>query len=226
MIHSSKHIFTVSNFSKSEIVNYYKINPEKISIIYNAVEKKFQRLERKKSENYILSLSNINKQKNLISLIKAFNRLDRSDIKLYIIGSSHKNFNNYELHGESINNKNIRFLGGDLSDSEVIQYYSDAMFFASLSLYEGFGIPPLEAQACGTPVLLSNIPVFKEVYGDSAIYCGSTDIDDIFKKLSLLIDNKNLRDDMSKRGFTNLNKYSWSNSAKNILNTINYLDDK
>lgn len=226
IIKSSKHIFTVSNFSKNEIASYYKINPNKISVIYNAVDQKFQKLKRKTSEKYILSLSNINKQKNLISLIKAFQRLNRNDIKLYIIGASNKNFNNYNLDDENIGHDNIVFLGGNLSDSQVIQYYSDAMFFAFPSLYEGFGIPPLEAQSCGTPVLLSNIPVFNEIYGDSALYCESLDIEDISKKLNLLIENQNLRSEIRKKGFKNLLKYSWNNSAKNILNTINSLDEK
>lgn len=93
-----------------------------------------------------------------------------------------------------------------MSDKELIDYYSNAIGFIYPSLYEGFGIPPLEAQTCNCPVLLSDIPPLKEVFNDSGIYCNPYDINDIACKMNEL---KNYSDELKVKGHNNAQKFSW-----------------
>lgn len=223
MLKSSKHIFTVSDFSKNEISEYYKIHKNKISVIHNAVNKDFVKSNQIINQDYVLALSNINKQKNFSSLIQAFNKLNDPKLKLYIIGSGSKNFIDQNLNIIDDSNIKIKYLGGNLTDSEIIKYYSNARLFAFTSFYEGFGIPPLEAQACGTPILLSNIPVFKEIYSDSALYCDPFSVDDIKDKIRVLIDDKILQKSLIEKGYKNIRKYSWKVSASKLLSQVKSL---
>jgi len=223
MLKSSKHIFTVSDFSKNEISEYYRINKDKITVIHNAVNEDFFESKQVISQDYILALSNINKQKNFSSLIQAFNELNDPNLKLYIIGSANKNFINTNLELKNDNNR-IKYLGGNLTDSEIIKYYSNARLFAFTSYYEGFGIPPLEAQACGTPILLSNIPVFKEIYSDSALYCDPFSVEDIKDKIRILIDDKILQKLLIEKGYENTRKYNWKASASKLLSQVKSLN--
>ena len=219
IIKSSKHIFTVSEFSKNEIIDFYKVNKEKISVIYNAVNPIFKPNIENTKEKYILAVSSLNYQKNFHSLIKAFNLLDNKEIKLYLVGNINRNFSSVNLMNLIENNKNIVFKGR-VDDDELIRLYSNAICFVYPSLYEGFGIPPLEAQACGCPVIVSNVASLPEVSGESALYCNPYSVEDIREKIEILLNNEKLREDLIKKGFENIKRFSWEKSAKKIINII------
>jgi glycosyltransferase involved in cell wall biosynthesis len=114
----------------------------------------------------------------------------------------------------------IRFLGR-ISDEELIDYYHNALFFLYPSLYEGFGIPPLEAMANGCPVLVSDIAPFREILGDSVLYCNPLDIQSIADGIKTLIENEKIRTRLIEKGYRQEKGYDWDISAKKLQQIIN-----
>lgn len=225
LIRTSKHVITVSNFSKQEIIKYYKIDNENISVIYNAVNASFIKNPNEEllNKQYILAVSSINHRKNLLGILKAFKKfLEKNmNITLYVIGDLEtKSFANVDLT-QFITNNNIKILGR-VSDEELMQFYSNTIGFIYPSFYEGFGIPPLEAQRCGCPILISNISCFPEIFKDSAIYCDPYSTDSIMAGIEKLVDNNELCQSLKAKGFENANRYSWEHSALKLKSIIDY----
>ena len=212
-----KHIFTVSNFSKEEILNSYKINPNKVSVTYNSAEhlknidedqeiiKKFN-LDGK---DFYFSLGSRSPHKNhkyIVECAKA-----NPDITFVISGD-------YNTNIFSTNNKDEQMLNntiytGFLNDKEMVALYKNCKGFIFPSLYEGFGIPPLEAITLGCNIIiLSDIPVFHEVYKDYVMYIDVTkDEYKWFDKVKSITENDRNR---------LLKSYTWNNTSKIILDTI------
>ncbi len=216
----AKKVITVSEFSKEEIVKYYGIDREKINVVYNAVGADFCKMEdaRLKKQKYILAVSSLNYRKNFLAVLKAFSILEKTDKEtaLYIIGDL-KNTNFAGINIEQyINNPRINFLGR-VSDNELIRYYSNAAAFIYPSIYEGFGIPPLEAQRCGCKVIVADIPPLREVVADSGIYCNPYDVNDIASKMLSSITDSN---DLFHKGYTSSMRFSWKTSAEKIKGII------
>lgn len=223
MLKHSKHIITVSEFSKKEISSYFGIDEDKILIVYNGVDERFKPKKNKNNpEKYILGVSSVAFHKNFVSLIEAFSKLKTKNVKLYIVGGL-----NEKIFGKQSRkildiirrNENIIFLGR-VDDDKLVDLYSNAGCFVYPSLYEGFGIPPLEAQACGCPIAISDIPVFKEIYKDTALYFDPLDVDDIAKKIEEIINNENLRHELIEKGLKNASEYTWENSAKSFFDIL------
>lgn len=220
ILRSSKKIITVSEFSKQEICDIYNIDKEKITVIYNAVSDVFKvnsdhAADNEIDEKYIMAVSSINKQKNFHGLIEAFNLLPQESHKLYIIGSINKNFADPELLNKINEDPRVKLLGR-VSDEELASLYAGASAFVYPSFYEGFGIPPLEAQACGCPVIVSNVASLPEVCADSALYCSPDNVADIANKIQLMISDKALRLNFIDKGHQNITKYSWESSAAKL----------
>jgi glycosyltransferase involved in cell wall biosynthesis len=222
IIKTSKHTLTVSEFSKSEINKLYGTDMKNISVIYNAVNEIFKPKRTSENEKYILAVSSLSYQKNFHSLVKAFNTLNLSDTKLFLVGGINTNLASIELLREIEENKHIVFKGR-VDDNELIKLYSNAICFVYPSLYEGFGIPPLEAQACGCPVICSSAASLPEVGGSSVIYCNPYSAEDIAGKIKMILDSESLQNDLKLRGFENLKRFSWKRSAKNIIEVIERL---
>ncbi|HAT3731671.1 TPA: glycosyltransferase family 4 protein, partial [Serratia marcescens] len=136
-------------------------------------------------------------------------------------GGWNKNFANPGLNSaiEHDDLSSIKFLGR-VSDEELVKLYSNALAFIFPSFYEGFGIPPLEAQACGCPVASSNRASLPEVLSDSVLYFSPDDEEDIIKAMELLINDQVIRSDLIERGFRNVKRFSWDNSAKKLNDLI------
>jgi len=226
ILKNSKRIITVSEFSKTEISDYYRIPKEKFTIIYNGVDKK--KFTTKKTYNssehkYILAVSSQNFHKNFHGLIKAFrNTKDNlNEVDLLIVGSTTgKSFNNLDLDISDLKEQGrIHFLGR-VDDKELVQLYQNAWFFIFPSLYEGFGIPPLEAQACGCPVIVSDIASMPEVLSNSVLYFDPCSELDLEKKILLVYDNIALREKLIKQGLENIEKFSWEKSAETLCKII------
>lgn len=223
IIESSKHVITVSEFSRREISGFYHIDKNKISVIYNAVNTKFKHAENLelKSKRYFLAVSSLNYRKNFVAVLKAFNSYSQSHTneQLYIIGDvRNKNFKGIDI-SEFVDNPKIKFLGR-VSDDELVSYYSNALAFIYPSLYEGFGIPPLEAQTCGCPVICSSTTCLPEVFKDSVLYCDPYDVNNIVEKMRQIVEDENLRGEIIACGYKNAYSYEWSSSAKSVSSIL------
>ena len=221
---NSLSFITVSEFSKKDISDFYKVDMENIHVLYNGVSSKFKVNNSSNWARHIpfaLAVSSPNYHKNFSSLIDAFNKID-NPIELKIIGSSSSVFKNSKSH--QVNPK-INFLGR-LSDNELIELYQNAEFFVFPSLYEGFGIPPLEAQACGCPVISSNAASLPEVLQDSAYYFNPEDINSIKDAILEVLNNSSLRKTLKNKGVNNVQRFSWHSSASKLDLLLNDLQEK
>jgi glycosyltransferase involved in cell wall biosynthesis len=223
ILKSSKALITVSEFSKEEICSAYNYDVNKTHVIYNSTNNKFSPKEKKiDGEPYILAVSSSNFHKNFHGLISAFKNMpNKNGVKLKIIGGWNKNFSNTELDTviKPDESSEIEFLGR-VSDDELIDLYSNALVFIFPSFYEGFGIPPLEAQACGCPVASSNRASLPEVLTDSVLYFSPDNEVEIINAMELLINNQEKRDELISLGFKNVKRFSWSNSADKLNGVI------
>ena len=214
---SLKHIFTVSEFSKKELHKYYSITLSKISVTYNGINH-IKRLkadegiiarESLKDKKYVLAVSSMSPSKNF-PLVLDVARL-MSDVEFIIAGGS--NAKVFKSAGLDVP-QNARLIGY-VSDEELMALYRHASVFVYPSLYEGFGIPPLEAMMCGCPVVVSDIEVFHEVYGDSVEYCDCYNVTKWKQVIeNVLTDKKKYYMDICQ--CTKL--YTWNNTAKLVLN--------
>lgn len=223
VLKTSKHIFTVSEFSKKEITSHYHIPQNKITVVYNAVDKKFrpQPDNALKKENYLLAVSSVKESKNFALILNAFEALSkqRDDLKLFIVGDLKQgNFSNIDLN-KFVNHPRIKFLGR-VDDNQLIKLYSNANAFLFPSLYEGFGIPVLEAQACGCPVIASNAASLPEVLQDSAVLIDPLDTDAFVKAICNIATETEFRNDLIEMGTKNQSRFSWAKSAENILGVV------
>lgn len=220
---TSTKVLTVSSFSKNEIVKKIKIDPRKIVVVFNAVSELMRihpsnnRNNRDVEEQYILAVSSVDPRKNFATLIKCFSLLNNLDLKLYIIGDSNRVFSTNNLG--RLNYEKIHFLGR-VSDDELKHYYTNALAFIYPSLYEGFGLPPIEAMAMGCPTIVSDISVLHEVCGDASLYVNPLDFREIALKITLLYDDISLRNELINKGYQQFQKYDWNRSAKRIISII------
>ncbi len=204
---TASRVFTDSLFSESEIVNFLNKRPDNIvhlplylhSSLFRKIEK-IPAYTSPRSQPYILNVTNKFPHKNTLKLVKAFNLLKQEadkNLELIIIGRVSK-----EVKSEI---KKSRFqkeilLLGHISDNEMIALMKGALFFVFPSLYEGFGLPPLEACACGTPVLASQAASLPEVLKDGALLCDCTTKESLFVNMREFYKNKQLREEYAIRG--------------------------
>lgn len=220
IIKTSRKIFTVSEFSKKEITSLYKISTSEIQVVPNAASNIFTRTPSiKQQEKYVLAVSSLTYQKNFIALIDAFNLLNDKSHKLLLVGSINRNFASKDLIAKIDSNHLIKFTGR-VSDVELVSLYSDATAFIHPSLYEGFGIPPLEAQACGCPVICSNTASLPEVCNDSALYFDPYNTLDIANKIDSFLAAPEVSAILVEKGYKNITRFSWEHSANTLLATL------
>ena len=221
ILQSSRKVITVSNFSKREILKHYKVEENKVEVILNAVCKEFTPSKKVNYGKYILAVSSLSKHKNFDTLIQSFNKIKSKDLKLYIIGEKNRNLNNILTKGHELNPDVI--FTGRVSDQKLAELYSNAICFIFPSLYEGFGIPPLEAMACGCPIAVSNMASLPEVCGDAALYFDPLDMEDIAVKILKIVQNDDIKNKLISKGFNQVNKYSWEKSANKLVITMKKL---
>lgn len=229
-------IVAVSETTKYDIIKYLNISADKIKVIYNGVDMDYISNsipnevddEINLSKKYILYIGEMRKNKNLISAIKAFEMYcDRNlseEIYFYIGGKKAFEYENIKkyIKGKRIE-KRVVFLGY-VSEKLKIQLYKNAFAFIFVSLYEGFGIPILEAMACKIPVITSNCSSMKEIASNSALLVSPENIEEICSALEILSES-NVRNALIEKGIRCAEKYSWHNSVlqfKNILKNYSH----
>jgi len=226
----SSHIFTVSEFCKNELVTRYQIEPKKITVIYNGVDRtkfypgtsEIEIVEKRglKSEGYILSVGRLEPRKNYDNLFAAYAALGLWAPPLVIIGQRDFGYQN-ALDLISKLNINVKIIE-DISDNELPAIYRHAKLFVYPSYAEGFGIPPLEAMASGVPVICSNTTAIPEVTGDAAYTVNPSYPQQITKAMHEILSNMSLQLNMSQAGLAQANKYTWEVAADATLKGYSY----
>ncbi len=230
----TNYVITVSESSKQEISKLFKIDPNKIIVVYNGVEKEvykpyspaqYQPVLKKyglEAKKYLIFVGNIEPRKNLERLVKAMRQVPK-DYSLIMIGSdgwlNEKVFKAMdEVRAEG---RTIIKPGHFVPDKDVVRLISGSKALVQPSLHEGFGMPPLEAMVGKTLAVVSDIPVLREVVGSAGIYFDPYNIDDIAKAINKAI---NLPDDQRQKliakGLEQAKKFSWDDSAKKMADLL------
>lgn len=213
-------IITVSNTSRKEIIKYYPYAKNKLEVIYPGIDNTFKVLPNINKKNQILYVGSLNERKNFISVIKAFMQSNSKEFQLLIVGNFSPNFNlNQETQNildKAKNNPNIEFKY-NISNKELTQLYNESKLFIFPSFYEGFGLPPLESMACGTPVIASNLSSMAEVCANAAIFVDPHNLNDITQQLKILLNDDILQKDMITKGLKHIEKFTWEKSATQHL---------
>ncbi len=230
-------IFAVSHFTRSEVVRLHRVPAQKIQVIYNAIDERLQRGHASDADRqliaeryqvtypFLLYAGNIKPHKNLVRTIEAFSALKAElekdgllpDLKLIIIGdelSRHADLRRTCVRGGVQND--VRFLGFVPIDVLRI-FYDAAKVFLFPSLYEGFGLPPLEAMAHGTPVVTSNLSSLPEVVGNAAVLVNPENVFDIMRAIYRVLLDQPLRERLKARGYEQVQRYSWRSSCEQLL---------
>jgi glycosyltransferase involved in cell wall biosynthesis len=237
VLHRAARIFAVSNFSKQDTERVFGVPGDKIEVIYNALDDRFRQghatdADRKLiAERYqvtypfLLYAGRISPHKNVIRIIEAFSALKAElnkngefpDLKLIIIGdelSKHPDLRRTVIKSRVQND--VRFLG--FVPIGVLRIFYDlAKIFVFPSLYEGFGLPPLEAMAHGTPVVTSNTSSIPEVVGNAAVMVNPENVFDIMHALHRVLLDQGVREKLKARGVVQAQKFSWDDSVRRML---------
>jgi glycosyltransferase involved in cell wall biosynthesis len=231
-VRDSAMILTVSEASRKDILRFYPdADAERIQVVPNAIDEEIledpgeEEMERVKERyqirgRYILYAGNIKPHKNLDRLITAFGQVKHApgheDVKLLIIGDEVNKYGSLRRSMEAAGvRQDVRFFGF-VPDHTLAALYRMASVFAFPSLYEGFGLPPLEAMACGTPVVTSRISSLPEVVGDAAVLVDPYDVVDIGQALCRVLDNETLAADLVLKGRERVRQFSWERSVRAI----------
>ena len=228
--HRSTRVLTVSEASKRDILHYFSVPESKIDVIYNAIDEQFNESppdqeigrvrERYQLEDpFVLYAGNIKPHKNLERLIEAFYMLRKNgfeQVKLLIIGDEISRYATLRraVHRHKLHH-HVRFLGF-VSDKTLACLYRLAGVFVFPSLYEGFGLPPLEAMASGTPVITSNVSSIPEVVGDAALLIDPYEPEAIFDAMRRVLTEPELAQSLRARGLERVRQFSWERSIRRV----------
>lgn len=218
----SLRVITVSENSKKDIIEKVGIKESKIDVLYCDVPAEFKQNNQKSTNiygEYILAVSSLDPRKNFGRLIEAFNKLSLPNIKLVIVGSVNNVFSDVNIKKLIQDNQLITFTGY-VDQEELPGLYKNAKLFIYPSLYEGFGIPPLEAMICGCPTIVANVASLPEICGEASYYVDPYSIDDISQGMKELTSNESLRQELIVKGYVRVSHFNWESSAKQLVNII------
>jgi glycosyltransferase involved in cell wall biosynthesis len=229
--HRAARVLTVSEASKRDILQYFHIPESRIDVIYNAIDDRFwqppdaenmERVRQRYQLNapFILYAGNIKPHKNLERLIEAFHLLRQDagmkDVQLLIIGDEISKYATLRraVHRHKLH-KHVRFFGF-VPHETLVALYRLADVFVFPSLYEGFGLPPLEAMASGTPVVTSNVSSLPEIVGDAALLIDPHEPEAIADAIRRVLTESDLRVSLSIRGLVRAREFSWERSIRRV----------
>jgi glycosyltransferase involved in cell wall biosynthesis len=237
VLRGAARIFAVSNFTKNEMEKLFGIPPERIEVVYNAIDERFLRGHASAADRqlvvqryqvtypFLLYAGRISPHKNVVRMIEAFSALktqlekdgELPDLKLIIIGDDLSG--NPDLRRTVVRSgvqHDVRFLG--FVPIEVLRiFYDMAKIFVFATLYEGFGLPPLEAMAHGTPVVASNVSSLPEVVGNAAVLVNPENVFEIMRALHRVLLDQSLRERMKERSYRQAARFSWEDSVRRIV---------
>ncbi len=229
----AKRIICGSHYSKKDISEFCKVDEAKIEVIpygVNSSCKTFESESKKRKEilakygikeKFIFSLGRLNERKNLSSLISAYKYLrdaGKMDISLVIGGNKDFLFEKILMEIKNSGYENDIILTGYIDDKDLPVIFSSAELFVYPSLFEGFGLPPLEAMICKCPVIASNVSSIPEVVGNAGILVDPNNVDEISRAIYRVTSNPELREEMKKKGYEKGQMFRWETTAKKTLN--------
>lgn len=232
-IEKAKKIICVSRNTKKDLMKFYKVPESKITVIYNGYEKQAQRSKVKiQSRNlkfnpkqYILYVGTLQPRKNVLTLIKAFSKfvMHNPSFKLVIVGKKGWLYEKMFSLVEQLSLEKSVVFTGYVSNEKLAVFYRNAFCLVLPSLYEGFGIPILEAMSNGCPVISSKVSSLPEIGGDACLYFDPNNVDELINKLTSLKQNSHLRTNLVQKGKERITNFSWKKSAKQTLKLLQSL---
>lgn len=219
-------VIAVSEATKEDIVKLLKVPPSKVHVIYEAVAPEFKVATKKDvlakygiNFPYLLNVGNAKPHKNWFSLIKAFAVFvkDKPEYKLVLVGPSNKKFWQPKKLVNQLGLEGAVLFIDYLQSQDLPHLYQGATAFIFPSLYEGFGLPPLEAMACSTPVIASNGSAVKEVLDKAAFLVNPTNIEELAQAMRAVVTDESLKNSLTEKGKQLLTKYSWQKTAQETL---------
>lgn len=235
IIDSCNGLITVSEYSKKDVLRFFPINEDKIYVTPLAADKKYVPLDKEKCKAMIKEKYGVNKpflpyiggfskRKNVASLITSFSKLVShmsKEYNLVIVGSYRDASQELVKLVESLNMTRYIKFTGFAPDEDLPIYYNACELFVYPSLYEGFGLPPLEAMSCGAPVIASNITSIPEVVGDGGLLFNPLKENELLTSMEFMLSSECLRNQFSKIGLKKSKEFSWENTAKKTLEIYN-----
>lgn len=227
---SAERIIVNTAFIKNEAVELLHIPEDRIDVIplapaalYHPIEKNRARPEqivRFTSKDYILYVGTVEPRKNLKVLIRAFKDIKaKHDLSLIIAGKLGWLYDDIVSYPETLGIKDEVIFTNYADEKTILALYNHALVFVYPSIYEGFGMPPLEAMSCGTPVIISDIPPLKEVARDAALSFNPGDSKELAEVMDKVISSEALRHEMSQKGLERAAEYSWKKAAELTVRT-------
>jgi len=233
-VSKARKILTISNSSKDDIIKEYNVAQNKVVVTHLGIKETISlepqiysmnilKAKYGVSDKYILFVGTLQPRKNIARLIEAFSQikkgkhLEAKDLQLVIIGRKGWLYEEILAKPKELEiEKDVKFLE-NINDDELVLFYKHALCFVLPSLYEGFGLPVLEAMQYGCPVITSNSSSLPEAGGEGALYVDPENIDDIAEKITKLISDEKLRSELIEKGKKQLEKFSWEKTAKETL---------
>ncbi len=218
-------IITVSEASKRDILRFYQIPDDRVHVIYNGVAPEFSPRPRCEVESamrryrisgpYILSVGALQERKNLATLFRAYRQLLENGVRhqLVIVGKEAWRTEGTFRALRELGLEEQVVLTGFVDDADLPAIYSGADVFVFPSLYEGFGLPPLEAMACGTPVITANTSSLPEIVGDAGVLVDATDVQGFMAGIQTILDDTSRRHQLAQSGLERASVFSWERTA-------------
>ena len=229
----AKRIVTVSYFSKEDINRTYKIDNDKIDVVYNGVNTLYTPTSDEEKENtkgkysggsdYFLFIGSLHPRKNICGLLRAYDAFRTSvdsEVKLLVVGESMFKTNDIELTYEGMRYKNDVIFTGRLSTEDLHQVLGASLAMTFVPFFEGFGIPVIEAMNAGVPVICSNTTSLPEVGGHAVLYVDPFSMSQIKDAMIRIYQEKELRDVLVSKGFVQKEKFSWDKTAELLWGSI------
>lgn len=229
-------IIAVSEFTRSDLINLFNLPPEKIVTIYSGIGDKFRKLPpedeglqnfRKRHKldfPFLLYLGTLEPRKNVQAIVRAFNILKANggykNLKLTLAGRPGWLYQHILAEIKKSPFQNDIILWGQVKSEDRVFLYNLAEVFVYSSFFEGFGFPPLEAQACGCPAVTADRTSLSEIMGESAILIDPWRVDNLAEAIKMVIEDNNSRTKLIKAGLENVKKFSWEKAAKKTLEVL------
>ena len=229
----AKRIVTVSYFSKEDIIRTYKIDSDKVDVVYNGVNTSYiptsendnsdTKMKYSKGKDYFLFIGSLHPRKNICGLLRAYDAFRtsvESDTKLLIVGESMFKTNDIELTYEGMRFKDDVVFTGRLNNNELHHVLGASLALTFVPYFEGFGIPVIEAMNSGVPVICSNTTSLPEVGGNAVLYVDPFSLSQIKDAMIRILQEKDLRDSLIEKGFIQKEKFSWDKTAELVWGSI------